>query len=119
MKAKPKVSKPNKRGNSASGKANPHQPKPGRAKRVRSLAPKQFLDIIEHINDGLVVLDKDWHYVYLNQKAARMLQRQNPSDLIGKHIWTEYPEGVGQPRVLRRRAHHGGLPRRLRPVLGP
>ena len=29
------------------------------------------------------------------------------------------PEGVGQPRLLRRRAHHGGLPRRLRPVLGP
>jgi len=97
MKAKSKVSKPNKGGVSTSGKANSHKPKPGRAKRVRSLAPKQFVDIIEHINDGLVVLDKDWHYVYLNQKAALMLQRQNPSDLIGKHIWTEYPEGMGQP----------------------
>jgi PAS domain-containing protein len=49
------------------------------------------------MNDGLVVLDKDWHYVYLNQKAAEMLQRQSPSELISKHIWTEYPEGVGQP----------------------
>ena len=43
------------------------------------------------------MLDKDWHYVYVNQKAAEMLQRQKPSDLIGKHIWTEFPEGVGQP----------------------
>jgi PAS domain S-box-containing protein len=52
---------------------------------------------MEHVNDGLVVLDKNWHYVYVNQKAAQMLQRQTPSDLIGKHIWTEFPEGVGQP----------------------
>jgi PAS domain-containing protein len=68
-----------------------------RRKRVRALTPKQFVDIIEHVNDGLVVLDKDWHYVYVNQKAAETLQREKPSDLIGKHIWTEYPEGVGQP----------------------
>src|SRR5215813_3374691 len=79
------------------GRINPQQSKSTRPKRVRSLAPRQFIDIMEHINDGLVVLDKDWHYVYLNQKAAVMLQRQKPSDLIGKHIWTEYPEGVGQP----------------------
>jgi PAS domain S-box-containing protein len=69
-------------------------------KRVRPLAPEQLFKIIEHINDGLVVLDKDWHYVYVNQKAAAMLQRQSPADLIGKHIWTEYPEGVGQPFQL-------------------
>jgi PAS domain S-box-containing protein len=68
-----------------------------RSKRVRPLAPKQFVEIIEYMNDGVVVLDEDWHYVYVNQKAAAMLQRQKPSDLIGKHIWTEFPEGVGQP----------------------
>jgi PAS domain S-box-containing protein len=66
-------------------------------KRVRPLTPKQLVHIMEHVNDGLVVLDKNWHYVYVNQKAAQMLQRQTPSDLIGKHIWTEFPEGVGQP----------------------
>src|SRR5687767_8046558 len=66
-------------------------------KRVRPLAPEQLFNILDHISDGLVVLDQDWHYVFVNQKAAAMLQRQNPSDLIGKHIWTEYPEGVGQP----------------------
>src|ERR1051325_10237430 len=64
-------------------------------KLFQPLAPKQFIDIIEHMNDGVVVLDKNWYYIYVNQKAARMLQRQNPSDLIGKHIWTEYPEGGG------------------------
>jgi PAS domain S-box-containing protein len=66
-------------------------------KPVRPLAARQFVQIMEHITDGLVVLDKDWRYVFVNQKAAEMLQRKKPSDLIGKHIWTEYPEGVGQP----------------------
>ena len=67
------------------------------SKPVRPLGPGELVHVIEHLNDGVVVLDKDWHYVYVNQKAAEMLQRKTPSDLIGKHIWTEYPEGVGQP----------------------
>jgi PAS domain S-box-containing protein len=82
------------------GKRSVHQSKPVRTKRVRSLAPKQFIEIMEHMNDGLVVLDKDWHYVYVNQKAAVILQREKPSDLVGKHIWTEFPEGIGQPFQL-------------------
>src|SRR5262245_48182061 len=95
MKAQHKTSKP------INGeKDNVHESKLARVKRVRPLAPKQFVDIIERMNDGLVVLDKDWHYVYVNQKAAKILQRDKPSDLIGKHIWTEYPEGVGQPFQL-------------------
>ena len=93
MKSQAKSGRLNHRGKADSGKASIS----ARKKRVRPLTPKQFVDILEHVNDGLVVLDKDWHYVYVNQKAAVMLQRQKPSDLIGKHIWTEYPEGVGQP----------------------
>src|SRR5678810_704646 len=97
MKAQSKTQVPKDGGKSISKKRSIRKSKPTRAKRVRSLAPRQFIDIIEHISDGLVVLDKDWHYLYLNQKAADMLQRQSPSELIGKHIWTEYPEGIGQP----------------------
>lgn len=100
MKARNKTSSLNNRGKSKLGKYNVSESKAVRIKSVRRLAAKQFVNIIEHINDGLVVLDKDWHYVYVNQKAAVMLQRQKPSDLIGKHIWTEYPEGVGQPFYL-------------------
>ena len=96
MKSQPNTGGPNHRGKADSSKRSV----PARKKRVRPLTPKQFVAILEHVNDGLVVLDKDWHYVYLNQKAAEMLQRQKPSDLIGKHIWTEYPEGVGQPFQL-------------------
>jgi PAS domain S-box-containing protein len=97
MKAQHKTSQRINGGKSKSSKVKVHQSKANRDKHVRPLAPAQFVDIIEHINDGLVVLDKDWYYVYANQRAAVMLKRQKPSDLIGKHIWTEYPEGVGQP----------------------
>jgi len=97
---KPTIKKPNIGGKNNSRKHSVRESKPNQTKRVRPLAPEQFVDIIEHMNDGLVVLDKDWHYVYVNQKAALMLQRQKPADLIGKHIWTEYPEGAGQPFQL-------------------
>src|SRR5687767_6031109 len=96
MKSEPKTGRPNTWGRANSGKHSIS----ARKKRIRALSPKQLFDILEHMNDGLVVLDKDWHYVYVNQKAAQMLQREKPSDLIGKHIWTEYPEGVGQPFQL-------------------
>lgn len=56
----------------------------------------QILSILENTTDGFVALDKDWHYTYVNKRAAGMFGRK-PEDLIGKHIWTEFPEGVGQP----------------------
>jgi PAS domain S-box-containing protein len=52
--------------------------------------------VLERVQDGFVALDRTWHYRYLNSTAARLLGRSKPADLIGKHIWTEYPEGVGQ-----------------------
>jgi PAS domain S-box-containing protein len=58
---------------------------------------KLLSSVVERVSDGFVALDTDWRYVYVNQKAAEMLNREKPEDLIGKHIWTEYPEGVGQP----------------------
>ena len=100
MNAQDRTKKPNHGGKSASDKVTTQEPQPARKKEIQPLAPEQFVNIIEHISDGLVVLDKDWRYVYVNQKAAALLQKQTPSDLIGKHIWTEYPEGVGQPFQL-------------------
>src|SRR4051812_20273837 len=51
---------------------------------------------LETMADGFVYLDAEWHYRYVNKRAAGMFNR-NPEDLLGKHIWTEFPEGVGQP----------------------
>lgn len=48
------------------------------------------------MRDGIVALDTNWHYTYVNESAARLLGR-SAAELTGKHIWTEFPEGVGKP----------------------
>jgi PAS domain S-box-containing protein len=67
------------------------------AQPVETTRERLLASVFERISDGVVALDRDWRYVYVNQKAAQMLQRESPEDLIGRHIWTEYPDGVGQP----------------------
>lgn len=63
--------------------------------RVDALA-RRFEDVIENMSDAFVALDRDWRYTYVNRRAAEMFGR-DPEDLVGKHIWTEFPDGVGQP----------------------
>ncbi|HSQ45604.1 MAG TPA: PAS domain S-box protein [Lutibacter sp.] len=56
---------------------------------------KSFLsNTLSSIKDGLVILDRDSKYIYVNQKAADLLGK-NVEALIGKHIWTEFPEKEG------------------------
>ncbi len=57
---------------------------------------ERFETTLVKISDGIVSLDKNWCYTYVNQKAGEFLNKE-PSSLIGKHIWTEFPEGVGLP----------------------
>lgn len=56
----------------------------------------QIENILERISDSFVALDTNWVYTYVNEKAANMFGRTR-EQLIGKHIWNEFPEGVGQP----------------------
>jgi PAS domain S-box-containing protein len=57
---------------------------------------RQVGDVLERVSDAVVALDRDWRYTYVNRRAAELFGRR-PADLIGRHIWTEFPEGVGQP----------------------
>ncbi|MEK7787324.1 MAG: PAS domain S-box protein, partial [Chloroflexota bacterium] len=53
-------------------------------------------NILESMGDAFVALDTEWRYTYMNQKAGQIFNRR-PEDMIGKHIWSEFPEGIGQP----------------------
>jgi PAS domain S-box-containing protein len=55
-----------------------------------------LIDILDRVSDAFVALDKNWCYTYVNQQAASLFGRR-PEDLVGRHIWTEFPEGRGQP----------------------
>ncbi|MDO9594086.1 MAG: PAS domain S-box protein [Lutibacter sp.] len=56
---------------------------------------KNFLsNTLSSIKDGLVILDRDSKYIYVNEKAADLLGK-NAQHLIGKNLWTEFPEKEG------------------------
>ncbi|WP_062054027.1 ATP-binding protein [Sediminicola sp. YIK13] len=51
----------------------------------------QFEKIITSISDGIITLDKNGIYTYINKQAAEIMGKA-PSSLLGKHIWTVYPD---------------------------
>ncbi|GAO35644.1 hypothetical protein SCT_1035 [Sulfuricella sp. T08] len=59
-------------------------------------ARQRITGILESTTDAFVALDTDWRYTYVNQRAGALFGRK-PEELVGKHIWTEFPEAVGQP----------------------
>lgn len=56
----------------------------------------RYRTALSRVSDAFVSLDKKWCYTYMNHKAGNIFNR-NPAEMIGKHIWTEFPEGIGQP----------------------
>lgn len=68
-----------------------------RAALLEARAARDALEsVLNRITEGFVALDRNWCYTYVNPKAAALFGRE-PAALHGKHIWTEFPEGVGQP----------------------
>ncbi|MGY1803311.1 SpoIIE family protein phosphatase [Blastococcus sp. SYSU D00922] len=51
---------------------------------------------VEGMERPLFVLDDDWRFRYINPAGARVLDR-TVDGLIGRHVWTEFPEAVGGP----------------------
>lgn len=66
--------------------------------------------MLDRLTDGIVVLGADWRYEYVNEPAAAMLGRTR-EQLLGRHIWTEFPDGVGKPfHLAYERAMHEQRP---------
>lgn len=55
-----------------------------------------YRSMIGRISDGLISLDTEGYYTYVNTKAGQILNRK-PSDLLGKNIWKEFPQFLKQP----------------------
>ncbi|QYK40115.1 MAG: PAS domain S-box protein [Paracoccaceae bacterium] len=49
---------------------------------------------LEHISDAFFMLDRNWRFTYLNERAETFLQRSR-NDLIGRRIWDEFPDAIG------------------------
>jgi len=49
--------------------------------------------VLERITDGFFIVDRNWKVIYLNRMAEIIAQRPR-AEVIGKHLWKEYPELV-------------------------
>jgi len=80
----------------SSKKSNTEPPGPIPVDNRKQKSANQISNMLERVSDAIVALDSDWIYTYVNKKAAQAFGR-TPDQMIGKHIWTEFPEGIGQP----------------------
>ncbi len=66
--------------------------------RTRELKTSEnnYRSLIERVSDAFVAIDKDWVFTYVNERAGEIFAK-DPQSLIGKNIWDEFPEAVGQP----------------------
>jgi PAS domain S-box-containing protein len=57
-------------------------------------ARTRVANLLESITDGFFALDKKWRFTYINGQAERLLQK-NQNELLGKNIWSVFPEIIG------------------------
>ncbi len=57
---------------------------------------EQVTRIFESISDAFFALDRDWHFTYVNNEAARILLKSQ-KELVGTVIWDQFPAAVGTP----------------------
>ncbi len=54
----------------------------------------QIKEILESINDAFYAVDEDYNFVYVNKKAEELLHKKQEY-LIGKNLWREIPDVMG------------------------
>lgn len=76
-----------------------HHGRPARLVSARDLTrlvqmERERTRVLESISDGFFTLDKRDQFTFLNGRAAEYLGR-DPADLLGKAVWSAFPEAKG------------------------
>ena len=69
---------------------------PAKSNGWDSLSAGDVVEALDRLTDGIMVLGADWRVRYINEPAGAMVGRRH-SELLGKNIWSEFPEAVGGP----------------------
>jgi PAS domain S-box-containing protein len=64
--------------------------------KARDTLNRRMMDLLDTMSDGFVSVDRDWRYRYVNRRAGEIVGRA-ASELVGTHVWTEFPASVGRP----------------------
>ena len=62
-------------------------------------------ELYERVSDGFIAIDRNWIYTYVNKRAGEILGK-DPAWLIGKHMWTEFPQEETNPFYI---AYHQAM----------
>ncbi len=62
-----------------------------RAEEALKTTNEQLAKILNSIKDGVCAVDREWRYVYVNQKAEQIFQK-NQTELLGKNMWELFPD---------------------------
>jgi PAS domain-containing protein len=70
--------------------------------------------LLDHVSDGIAMLDRDWRITEVNRQAELLFGRR-AQDIVGQVWWTLFPYICGTPGEDElRAAAASGMPRRLR-----
>ncbi len=50
--------------------------------------------ILAHVTDTYILFDRQWHYLYVNDAAARAIGRPR-EQIVGRTLWEVFPDIVG------------------------
>jgi PAS domain S-box-containing protein len=77
------------------------------AARAASVAAERFANgVLAGITDPFVVHDAAWRFRYINPSAAQLFTAIRGEDLLGRNVWSVFPEIVGTPlHAAMTRAH--------------
>jgi PAS domain S-box-containing protein len=63
----------------------------------RSLSEPEVVAMLDRVTDGVAVLDSAWRFGYVNEPAAELLRRTR-EELLGRSIWSQFPDpAAGEP----------------------
>ncbi|NDJ18007.1 ATP-binding protein [Myxacorys almedinensis] len=50
--------------------------------------------VLSSLRDGFLILDHNWHYIYINDRQLEMLELRR-DQVVGKNVWDLFPDLVG------------------------
>ena len=65
-----------------------------KSQREATVLSQRLEQTLEGMLDGFFTVDHDWCFSYINTVGERLLKRDR-EDLIGRNVWTEFPEAAG------------------------
>jgi PAS domain-containing protein len=64
-----------------------------KSKEELSAANKRYNDILSKMVFGILTLDNEWKFTYLNKAVQNIFNSKLPEDLLSKVIWDIPPNG--------------------------